>query len=102
MRGNTGQVALWQSHLRAGNVGALWNLLPGLGWVCPCLSRCAVIGKHKDKLTREIIEACEVGDPGSECVGAPSLSLSERECYLLGDEEDLSHSPLVTGRLVTG
>ncbi|MDD9361587.1 MAG: hypothetical protein PV344_01505, partial [Anaplasma sp.] len=49
----------------------------------PVFDKCEVIRKNKDKLTREIIEAREIGRLGENCVSAPSLSLSDKECCFL-------------------
>lgn len=54
---------------------------------CGCSARmenCAVLGKSKNQLTREIIEAANIARRDSRCVSTPSLTLSAKELNYLG------------------
>lgn len=49
----------------------------------PLFGQCSVIGKEKDKLTREVIEAYEIDRQKDSCVSAPSVTLSTKEIEFL-------------------
>ncbi|CAN7998710.1 unnamed protein product, partial [Ixodes hexagonus] len=49
---------------------------------CGCsvlLNNCAVLGRHHNQLTREIIEAENIEKHNDRCVSTPSLTLSQKE-----------------------
>lgn len=53
---------------------------------CGCFARldnCAVLGRSKNQLTREIIEAENIARREAQCVSTPSLALSEKELHYL-------------------
>lgn len=49
----------------------------------PLLNQCHIIGRSRDQLTREIIEAQNIASLGSTCVSSPSISLSKKELAFL-------------------
>lgn len=49
----------------------------------PMYRQCSVIGKHRDTLTREIIEAAMIIRLQDECISAPSVALSQKEMKYL-------------------
>lgn len=49
---------------------------------CGCLpdfQRCEIVKRHRDQLTREILEAVEIARLGAACVSSPSVALSGRD-----------------------
>lgn len=51
----------------------------------PLLERCDLIKKHKDQITREIVEAFQIAARGDKCVSKPSVTLTAKEMlYLKG------------------
>lgn len=58
----------------------------------PIFTDCVVLGKSKDRLTREIMEAYVIADKGTDCVSTPSIALTDRERSFLA----------ASGRWMTG
>lgn len=55
---------------------------------CGCVPEfhlCAVVKRHRDQLTREILEALEIAKLGDACVSRPSVALSEKEVVYLSE-----------------
>ncbi|CAN7942713.1 unnamed protein product [Ixodes hexagonus] len=55
----------------------------------PDFGRVTILGKQKDRVTREIIEAFHIACHGGSCVSEPSLTLSGEEMSFL--RENMSH-----------
>lgn len=49
----------------------------------PFLDKCSIVARHRDQLTREIIEAARIAALDDKCVSKPSISLSKRELAFL-------------------
>ncbi|XP_065304288.1 uncharacterized protein [Dermacentor albipictus] len=50
----------------------------------PLFERTVVVYRHRNKITREIVEAAEIARAGEECVSTPSIFLSRKELEFLG------------------
>lgn len=49
----------------------------------PLFDKCIIIGKNRDRLTREIMEADKIDRLQSQCASTKSVSISQKElCYL--------------------
>ncbi|XP_077514106.1 uncharacterized protein LOC144124980 [Amblyomma americanum] len=49
----------------------------------PYLDKCSIFARHRDQLTREVIEAARIAALQDKCVSKPSISLSKRELAFL-------------------
>ena len=49
----------------------------------PEFEKCAVVAKHREQLTREIIEANQIQQLGDLCVSMPSVALTKKEIAYL-------------------
>lgn len=56
----------------------------------PLFDQCYLIARNRNQTTREIIEAKEIARAGDCCVSTPSLALTEKEMYFLGQDDGLS------------
>lgn len=62
------------------------------GWLaihcrsCPCspiFEKRSVVSKHRDRLTREVVEAYKIAQLGENCVSTPSIALLPKEMEYL-------------------